>query len=423
MKWFFSIYFISILITANAQSDYTYQMLIAKASLFHLQKDYKSAIPLYEKAFQIQKPDALTAYKAAGMYSLNKNSRKGFQYLEFAISLGWSDAEWLISDPYFDYLEKTNQQQWNKVKKKAYNQEQSFEKSIALPNLRKEINLMTLNDQRLRYTRAQTTNDSIMRIVDLNINQSDLKNLNQAKDIIRQYGWLKKSQIGQDGQNNLWLIVQHADQDVLFQQKTLSAMGKLLGTKEINMDNYAFLYDRVQCNLNYKQLFGTQVVWKQNGGASEFRPIIDEHRVDQRRKDLGLQPLQVYAQSYGFKYQTLTLQESTHRDSIYRTRIQLLLDSAMTCYENKAFPKTYDYYNSASTYLGGMDDPDNFKAAVIFCKIANEDRDDKYKNIALDFLGLLSLRNKLTKLQLLQENSFNVLYNEKRWGYLISQYH
>ncbi len=423
MKWFFSIYLLFIIINANAQSDNTYQMLIAKASLFHLQKEYKSAISLYEKAFKIQKPDALTAYKAAGMYSLTNNSQKGFQYLQFAISSGWSDAEWLISDTYFDYLKKTDQRQWKKIKEMAYSKEQLLEKSIALPKLRKDINLMTLNDQMLRYRRVQTTNDSIMRIVDQNIIQSDLKNLNRAKDIIKQYGWLKKSEIGQDGQNNLWLIVQHADQDVLFQQKTLFAMEKLLGTKEINMENYAFLYDRVQCNLNYKQLYGTQVVWKQNGEASEFRPIIDEHSVDQRRKDLELQPLQVYSRSYGFKYQTITLEESKYRDSIYRTHVQLLLDSAMKCYENEAFLKTYDYYNDASTYLGGMNDLDNFKAAVVFSKIASEDRDDKYKNIALDFLGLLSLRNKLTKLQLLQVSSFKALYNEQRWVDLISHYH
>ena len=114
--------------------------------------------------------------------------------------------------------------------------------------------------------------------------------MNRAKEIIKQYVWLKISQIGKDGQNNLWLIVQHADQDVLFQQTALKAMKKLQGTKEINMEIYAFLYDRVQCNLNYKQLYGTQVEWTDNGKASGFRPIVNEYLTDKLRqkKDYNL---------------------------------------------------------------------------------------------------------------------------------------
>src|SRR5690349_5497904 len=135
---------------------------------------------------------------------------------------------------------------------------------------------MTLNDQKLRYKKAQNNNDSLAEVINEQINQSDLNNLTKAKEIIKKYGWLKISQIGKDGQNNLWLIVQHADQDILFQQTALKTMEKLKGTKELNMENYAFLYDRVQCNLNYKQLYGTQVVWTNNGKASAFRPVIKE---------------------------------------------------------------------------------------------------------------------------------------------------
>lgn len=90
--------------TVRAQSDSLYQTLIAGAGLFHLQENHKRAVNLYEKAFQLQQPDALTAYKAAGMYSLDSNAEKAFQYLEYALSSGWAEADWLAFDPYFDYL-------------------------------------------------------------------------------------------------------------------------------------------------------------------------------------------------------------------------------------------------------------------------------------------------------------------------------
>jgi tetratricopeptide (TPR) repeat protein len=96
------------LVSANAQSDSLYQTLIAKAGLLHLQQDHKNAIKYYEQAFQIQKPDALTAYKAAGMYSLDSNANLAFHYLQLALDSGWTEADWLAFDPYFDYLKKNS---------------------------------------------------------------------------------------------------------------------------------------------------------------------------------------------------------------------------------------------------------------------------------------------------------------------------
>ncbi|WP_028787726.1 DUF6624 domain-containing protein [Terrimonas ferruginea] len=408
------------LFSANAQSDSLYQTLIAKAGLLHLQKDYKNAIRYYEQSFQIQKPDALTAYKAAGMYSLDSNADLAFHYLQIALDSGWTEADWLAFDSYFDYLKKTEQEKWKATEQEALAREEQYAKTLQLPSLRKEINLMTLRDQQLRYKRAQTNNDSLMAIIDEQINQSDLSNLNRAKAIIQQYGWIKISQIGKDGQNNLWLIVQHADQDVMFQQTALLAMEKLKGTKELNMENYAFLYDRVQCNLNYKQLYGTQVEWTMNGKAARFRPIKEENKVNERRRKIGLQPLEMYALTYGFSYQQPTTAQARYNDSAANANVQLLMDSAKYFYSKKDFQKSYDYYNTASTFLSGMSNTDNLDAAIIFSKIGAIDKDEKYKSISLDFLNLLYARRTLTKMQLLSQPPFKVLYKEQRWVDMIN---
>lgn len=404
-----------LLFTSNAQSKSDYEILVAKAGLLHLQENYKNALSLYEKAFQIQKPDALTAYKAAGMYSLDSNAAKAFQYLQIALSSGWTEADWLSFDPYFDYLRNARPQKWKAIVKQAFSKEKRYAQTLQLPALRRKINLMTLNDQKLRYKRAQNNNDALAEIINRQINQSDLNNLSEAKEIIRQYGWLKISQIGKDGQNNLWLIVQHADGDVSFQQAALAEMEKLIGTKEINMENYAFLYDRVQCNLNYRQLYGTQVVWTSNGEASSFKPLLKEYLADERRGKIELPPLKIYALTYGFTYDKVTAQESAQKDSAYEAYVQLLIDSAKHFYAQKEFQKTYDYYNTASTFLGGMSEADNFEAAIIFSGIAAVDNDEKYRGIALDFLDLLHLRRNLTKAQLLTEPAFQVLQKERRW--------
>lgn len=416
---FFCCLFLSL--NATAQSDSSYQTLIAKASLLHLQNNYKAALSIYETAFQIEQPDVLTAYKAAGMYSLENNADKAFQYLHYSLSSGWTEADWLSFDPYFNYLRKTFPQKWKVIEETAFINEQHYSKTLLLPSLRKEINLLTLDDQKLRYQRVQCENDSLLKIINQHINQSDRNNLNKAREIIKQYGWPKISEIGKDGQNNLWLIVQHADQDVLFQQTALIAMEKLTGTHEINMENYAFLYDRVQCNLNYKQLYGTQVVWTNNGEASAFRPLIEENLTDKRREEIGLQPLQIYALTYGFDYHTLTTNQAERKDSIFQAHVRQLIDSAKYFYTKREFQKTYDYYNTASTFLGGMSSTDNFEAAIVFSKIAAINNEGKYKSISLDFLDLLYLRGKLNKAQLLKQSTFTILYKEQRWIDLINR--
>jgi tetratricopeptide (TPR) repeat protein len=99
---FTSLLFISC---AEAQLDTVYETLIARAGLFHLQKDYKNAIVCFEKAFSLRQPDALNAYKAAGVYALDSNVDKGFYYINLALQLGWTEADQLAFDPYFDYYE------------------------------------------------------------------------------------------------------------------------------------------------------------------------------------------------------------------------------------------------------------------------------------------------------------------------------
>jgi hypothetical protein len=412
---------LSFFLTLYSQSDSAYQSLCAQAGLFHLQKDHKNAILYFEKAFQLQRPDALNACKAAGVYALDSNTAKAFDYLDTALAAGWTEADWLSFDPYFDYLRETMPDKWKATAQKAVAAEQQYAQTLKLPALRRQINLLTLNDQKLRYQRIQAQNKNERREIDRQLMQSDQDNREKAKAILKQYGWPALADIGKDGQNNLWLIVQHADPDVLFQQEALAAMAKLKQPTQLNPENYAFLYDRVQCNLNYKQLYGTQVNWIANGQASGFRPIIQEHLVDQRRKKLGLLPLQLYALTYGFNYQAVTAAQAKQNDATDIATARRLMDSAGYFYKMKDFQKVYDYYNNASMVSGGMTNEDNYKAAILFARIASQDKEQQYKDIALDFLNLLYQRKALNKKRLQEQPEFTVLAPESRWVSMMKQ--
>jgi hypothetical protein len=91
------------------------------------------------------------------------------------------------------------------------------------------------------------------------------------------------------------------------------------------------------------------------------------------------------------------------------------MDRAKYYYKRNEFQKTYHYYNTASTFLGGMSNDDNFEAAIIFSRIAAINNEEQYKSIALDFLDLLFLRRYLTKAKLHKQPAFKILHKEQRW--------
>lgn len=402
----------------HAQQDSIYQVMVAKAGLFHLQKDYVSAISTYQSAFKLRHPDALNAYKAAGAYALSGDADKSFQLLKFAIDSGWTDAEWLAADPDFALLSTRSVQEWQEIKANAFAKERKYEQTISLPELRKKINRMTLRDQQLRFNRVQALEKTEIANISLQIEKADRDHTSEARAILKKYGWPKIADIGKDGQNNFWLLVQHADHDVHFQQQALREMEKLKAGGEMNMENYAFLLDRILCNLNWKQIYGTQVIWTANGEASGFRPIIREDLADQRRRILGLVPLSTYALTYGFRYHAVSKEQAFRKDADDLAYTGILIDSAKWYYGKKQFQKVYDAYNNASMIAGGMTDEQNYQAALLFAKIAATETNPQYKSISLDFLGLIAAREQLSALQL-RDASFGVLRSDQRWAGLL----
>jgi hypothetical protein len=410
--------FIAIVLNINAfsQSNLSAEAELARASLYHLQKDYGKAIPSYEAAFKVRTPDASNAYKAAGVYALSGNAERSGYYLQLALDNGWTESLWLMIDPYFEYIKNSDPLMWNTLVAKAVKKEREYEEKLKNPALRRKINLMVISDQQLRYKKVQTKDAKELEKIDQDIRESDQKNWLEAKNIVGTYGWPKLSDIGKDGQNNLWLIVQHADHDVSFQRKVLEKMKPLIESKEVNLENYAFLSDRVLCNLNYLQEYGTQVNWTSNGMASSFRDINQEWNTNQERKKIGLPSLEIYALSYGFAYKTPTKQEYIQARKQIKDTVKALINTAKAAYKAGDFQRTYDSYNSASTFADGMTDEESLEAAKLFSRIATKVKDNqKYKDISLDFLNLLNLRNKLDKISLQKMPEFEVIHQDSRW--------
>ncbi len=123
-------------------------------------------------------------------------------------------------------------------------------------------------------------------------NGVDRQNTERLKTIINDIGWLSISKVGKEGSSNAWLLVQHADHEPEFQKKCLQLM-KSEPEGEVLKRNIAFLEDRIAVGDGKPQIYGTQF-HKNSDGQLVPQLIVDEEKVDERRKDMELETLNEY---------------------------------------------------------------------------------------------------------------------------------
>ncbi|OGN07089.1 MAG: hypothetical protein A2669_02280 [Candidatus Yanofskybacteria bacterium RIFCSPHIGHO2_01_FULL_48_25b] len=117
-------------------------------------------------------------------------------------------------------------------------------------------------------------------------------NTNRMREIVEKIRWPTISKVGESVSNMAWLLVQHADHDVEFQKMALELM-KAVAPGDVSKRNIAYLEDRVRVNADQPQLYGTQFSGETRE-TYEPKPIEDPERVDERRKEMGMETLGEY---------------------------------------------------------------------------------------------------------------------------------
>ncbi len=116
-------------------------------------------------------------------------------------------------------------------------------------------------------------------------------NNQRLKAVMNQYGFPGFDLVGEKGSNDFWLMAQHCDQDVPFQQRVLKLMKAQLTKHNADSKNYAYLTDRVLLNTGQKQLYGTQLTYRSDSCQAIPLPLRDSLAVNKRRKAIGLEPI------------------------------------------------------------------------------------------------------------------------------------
>jgi hypothetical protein len=108
--------------------------------------------------------------------------------------------------------------------------------------------------------------------------------------LILDQGWPGEPQVGKDGAEAAWLIVQHAIAQPELQRRALKMLKEAVLRREASPVHAAMLEDRIRCFEGQRQLFGTQFDWDASGELSPL-PIDEPETVDVRRRAIGLGPL------------------------------------------------------------------------------------------------------------------------------------
>ncbi len=123
----------------------------------------------------------------------------------------------------------------------------------------------------------------------------DRANTAELKELLKIYRWFPISEFGEKVEGYAWLLVQHSDLDIAFQQEVLAILTSLYPQGETSPSNYANLWDRVARNTGKLQRYGTQ---GQCTGPGKWVPYEaeDPAGLDRRRASLGLSTMAEYLQ-------------------------------------------------------------------------------------------------------------------------------
>ncbi|HSU59333.1 MAG TPA: DUF6624 domain-containing protein [Bryobacteraceae bacterium] len=164
-----------------------------------------------------------------------------------------------------------------KVKKSA------SERAASNPGLREEIERLYRVDQAVRQQSGFNAKKMMA---------TDKQNAAPLQSIFRKYGVPTYDMVGVQAAKDFVIMAQH--QPPKFRQEILPELRANVDAGQANPDSYALVYDRSQRDQGKKQLYGTQL--ECNAGETLHEaPIKDKAHVDQRRAELGLMRVDLYA--------------------------------------------------------------------------------------------------------------------------------
>ena len=178
-------------------------------------------------------------------------------------------------------------------------------KIIFNKSLTTQLDSIYFNDQEIRLRldsmeKIYNWQSPEMQTLLKKMDYQDSINLICVKSILDKYGWLGANEVGKQGNNTLFLVIQHADH--LTQEKYLPIMREAVKKGNASSNALALLEDRVALDEGRKQIYGSQVFMYSDTNKYSVRPLEDPDSVDKRRAEVGLQPIALYLDRWGITW-------------------------------------------------------------------------------------------------------------------------
>ena len=170
--------------------------------------------------------------------------------------------------------------------------EDEFDKRADIYNydlsLKNHLEEMLERDQAYRtqwILSRQLHHEETQRDIALRLRADSIDSLNQVeiRQILKEHGFPKKTEVGTSACEAAWIIIQHAPLDV--QKEYLPMLERAATEGNIQAALVATLHDRIDVREGHPQKYGTQ------RNSNGLCPLLNEKMVNQWRKEVGLPPL------------------------------------------------------------------------------------------------------------------------------------
>ena len=296
---------------SDAQVSFGYFEFFNQGIQCYNDKNYLEAGKLLGKAAEITKyktngPDGyLAAYNAACSWSLAGKIDNAFKQLSKVDGKVFFIPHYteLLKDP--DFKNLYSDPRWIVVCEKVKQTKENFEAKLnytlvlQLDSIRKNDQLDRLKalDNEKKFGGQSTEAKDQWKIVA----QKDKANLAVVENIIAKYGWPGITEVGFEGNQTIFLVIQHAE--LAIQKKYLPIMKEAVNHGNAMSKDYAYLMDRVALREGNKQLYGSQLVRDGKTGKMLYpAPLEDPDNVDSRREKVGLEPMSSYLKQNGITW-------------------------------------------------------------------------------------------------------------------------
>lgn len=281
-----------------------YFALIDEAKNFNEMKSHKESALKYEEAFKAinDKADTNDRYNASCSFALSNNLDKAFYHLFLIADKDkYTNLTHIKNDT--NLMALHNDKRWRElldlVKENKKVIEKNFDKKLVA-----KLDTIFHDDQDCRSKFGFVLNKHGVdsdEFKNIQIKCKHLDSINQVKvsNILDNNGWLGKNVVGERGNLTLFLVLQHADNNINMQLKYLPLLKEAAKNGNANTEHLAMFEDRVRINQGKKQIYGSQIGKNDNTGKYFVHQIEDPLNVDKRRKEVGLISMSDYVKQWG----------------------------------------------------------------------------------------------------------------------------